>query len=197
MKRRFSRRGRGRRPRVAWATNPWNFLLDVTTVGVKTMTQAALLENADYQPSSLIVSKKAHVRRVIGRFSLSVQTLFNGGTAVHIAPQFHWAVWIMDEDDVTDGDLSTGGAGTLMQAQRILQLGTEGLQLLSPTGPVGTSADMAVWHRKIDFDWKGGATLEPDESVWFGVQCVSPTGDLDAYFSARVQGLSRVLVTLP
>jgi len=191
------RRGRmRRRQKVGWITDYFDFGLDVASAPPKVMTQASICEYDDLRPNTTLVAPPTIVKRVVVSGHFALQLTVTGVATVYQSPSFGWALFVLDVDDTTDADFTDPSFGTLLHAQRILQVGTVGFTFPMMSAFTGTSPTMMVAPR-LDIDWRGICKLRPDQQLWVGAQMLAPSGDLSDALIVRVRFLSRVLVASP
>lgn len=184
-----SRRRRGIRfrgrsgPRLKWVSGvfgPQTIDPDPAVV-----TEFHLVEQADWQDTggTAVITQPCIIRRCIGNFILQLQPFAEATADVRVV----WMVHVKDQEDTTGGSLITSLVGTVLQSHRVLQTGIVGvLSRLSTASP-----DILVPSLNINFDWKGGCRIEPDELLVLAMQYVTDQSGVLNISSAS--GISRAL----
>lgn len=187
-RRRFTRRRFGRRKQdiqYAWSRNVFatNLVEDTTE-----FVGQILLTPTTWGGDTTAFNKQIVVRRIVADFCVTADVNF--ASDEQDASAIFSALWVEDEDDVDTQLINSAASGTLLQEQRFLWTGLQGIVIINNAG--GDVGTLINYPPTTHIDWKGKLKLRQNQNIILGHQLQSTLDPTTSSVTART--FSQILV---
>lgn len=202
MRRRFRRGSRSfsRRKPVNWISDYWE-AYNVSLNTGDTMSMALAVIN-DVDAGGAVVSMKYTVKRVLCRLAICMQAL-EVEEDLHAPLSFGipWLLGVADNEDLDFQNVKTSGLQSWLQSGRIIQCGVLGWTYDNLVAGAFDRSGKSWPQQRIEFDWKGGVRMKPDDVLYLCLQTAVNVsalplndGQVDTEMRMSIIGYTRTLI---